>query len=257
MNFFYERIADKRDYHFFRQKNKPFTSPHFHSAQEFVLVKKGTMYATIGGKNYEIGEGHGCFIPRFNPHSYSYQDEQTEVYTFVGDYACFEPAFRSLGGVPPTKFTFDDYPLLENAANFYISQTDERLKKTAFIGMVSLLLAKIAAKNVLLPTQKDSATDKICAALEYVENNSEKELSLPILAEKFGYSPQHFSRLFHEYMPVHLNEYINSVRIARARRKIEEGVPVSDAAFSSGFSSLETFYRVYKKLFGKSPNAKK
>lgn len=257
MNFFYERIADKRDYHFFRQKNKPFTQSHFHSAQEIVLVKKGVMRATISGKTYEIQTGYGCFTPRFCPHSYSYVEDNTDVYTFVGDYSCFEDVLRSLGGVPPTIFKFNDYSLLEPAAEFYANQTDERLKKTAFSGMVTLLLTKIAADNPFQPLQKEAATDKICAALEYVENNSDNQLSLLILSEKFGYSPQHFSRLFHAYMHVNLSEYVNSVRIFKAQKRIETGLNITDAAFLSGFSSMETFYRVYKKAFGKTPNAKK
>lgn len=257
MNYFYEREADRRDYYFFRQKNKPSTSSHFHSAQELILVKKGTMYATIGNTHYEIEAGQGCFVPRFRPHSYSYQDENTEVYTFVGDYSCFENAIQTLGGVPPTKFYFSDFSLIDPMAEYYSKISLNTNKKVFFTGLVNVLLARIAESNTLVPIKKDESEDKICAALEFIDRNSEKELSLPLLAEKFGYSPQHFSRLFHAYVQTGLNEYVNSVRISRAKRRLEAGMNATDAAFLSGFSSIETFYRVYKKAYGTSPNIKK
>lgn len=262
MEYFYEYNADKRSYRYFKHKSAPYTSPHFHSAYEIILVKKGKMQASIDNKSYEISAGEGCFIDRFLPHCYrsgeegaqtEFGDPDTEVYIFVGERSYFTDTFSVLGGVPKAKFSFRDFLPVESVARFYEEQTTEKIKDAAFKSMTALLLAAIARENDFLPVSSDVFSVTVCAALEYVETAYAEDLSLKTVAERFGYSPQHFSRLWHKHLPFHLSDYINAVRVARAKNLISGGLPVTEAVFSCGFQSMATFYRVYKKTYGVTP----
>ena len=54
-------------------------------------------------------------------------------------------------------------------------------------------------------------------------------------------------------MKVNLTEYINIARVNYARKLLSSDKNVSDVAFESGFNSMPSFYRAYKKVFGILP----
>jgi AraC-like DNA-binding protein len=56
-------------------------------------------------------------------------------------------------------------------------------------------------------------------------------------------------------MKINLTEYIGIARINYAKKilDIDRKKSVAEIAFESGFSSVPTFYRAYKKVFGTLP----
>lgn len=253
MSYYYESKADRQNYHYVKHKNGSFSQPHFHSAAEFIIVRRGRMLASVSGKEYIIGAGEGCFADRFCVHSFSEPEKDTEIYIFVGSGEIFAPVIEELGGVPDTKFTFSDFDLLDRVIEYYESAKNESVKLSVFKGAVTLLLAAVAEKNTLLPKSgRDSSAD-ICDILLYINEHFTEDLTLDSLAARFGYSPQYFSRIFHRYMKINLTEYINVARVNYARKQLSHGKSVAEIAFESGFGSMPSFYRAYKKVFGELP----
>ena len=248
----YEKAADEQGYCYYKHKTEPNTHLHFHAAQEMIFVKRGIMYAIIDGKRYEIGAGEGCFVRSYLPHLYSHENPETEVFIFVATDEYFREAFSSLRGTPPVQFRFSDYPLLD-ALGKSLESSSKTTFQTTFLGTLLLLLSKIASENALLPQTSETVSDVVRSALIFVQNHYAEDLSLSRLAREFGYSPQHFSRLFHKHLQINLCQHVNAVRVVNAQSRIEKGVPVKTAAFECGFSSLESFYRAYKKHFRHPP----
>jgi YesN/AraC family two-component response regulator len=123
--------------------------------------------------------------------------------------------------------------------------------------MVSVLLSIIAQNNGLIESKKDAGASLIINVLTYVQKNFADDLSVKTLADKFGYSREYFSRTLNKYVKEPWSDYVNRLRVTRADALIKEGgISVINAAFSCGFSSPNTFYRAYKKVFGKSPKEK-
>ena len=137
-----------------------------------------------------------------------------------------------------------------------MSEGNANVFPALFSGAVALLLARIAQSDTLLPRPSAGVSGLIQNVLAYVQERFSEDLSLSRLADKFGYSPQHFSRLFHKYLHISLPEHVNAVRVVHAQRLLDEGKSATEAAFESGFSSLETFYRTYKKAYGTTPTLK-
>ncbi len=99
-------------------------------------------------------------------------------------------------------------------------------------------------------------TKKIQPAYEYIlENFTSRDLNLPDLAAMCGMSEVHLRRLFHKVYKTSPLQFINSLRLNKARAMLEnrDGT-VINIAFSCGFADMYYFSRVYKKHFGYPPS---
>ena len=253
MSYYYESKADRQNYHYFNHKTCPFSQPHFHSAAEFIIVRQGRMLASVSGEEHIISAGEGCFVDRFCIHSFSELEGNTEIYIFVGNGEIFLPIIRELGGVPQTRFSFSDFALLDSVADYYDKAKNENIRAAVFKGAVTLLLAAVAEQNPLVSDPRQDSPGDICNILLYINEHFKEDLTLDSLAARFGYSPQYFSRLFHKYMKVNLTEYVNVARVNYAKKQLSLGKSVAEIAFESGFGSMPSFYRAYKKVFGELP----
>jgi AraC-like DNA-binding protein len=64
-----------------------------------------------------------------------------------------------------------------------------------------------------------------------------------------GISPSYLSRLFKEEMSMSFVDYINQIRIEKAKYLlINSDIPVKDIGYQTGFYSMQNFFRVFKKL---------
>ena len=255
MSYYYESRSDEHNYHYVKHKNGPFTPLHFHSASEIIFVRRGCMRASVNGEEHIIGEAEGCFVDRFCVHSFSEIEKDTEIYVFVGNSELFDPVFSDIGGVPSVKFRFDDYDLLDKVVASYDSAKNESVRLVSFKGAVALLIAGIASENNINDASEKGPSSSICAVLRYIGEHFNEDISLNSISAEFGYSPQYFSRIFHKYMKVNLSEYINIARVNFAKKLLDSDKSVTEIAFESGFNSMPSFYRVYKKVFGELPRS--
>ncbi len=255
MKYYYESRSDTQNYHYIKHKNDPSVAPHFHSAFEIVMVRRGSMLAVINGEESQIKAGEGCFVDSFSLHTYSALDGNTEVYVFVGNSSDFDDTFSEIRGVPPVKFSFREFALLDTIVSRYKSMKDDAVKGSFFRGAFALVLSLIASENDLQKTDKAYKTGDFCNVLRYISEHFTEDLTLTSLSAHFGYTPQYFSKIFHRYMKINLSEYINVARVNYAKKIIDSNPEksVAEVAFESGFSSVPSFYRAYKKVFGKLP----
>ena len=97
--------------------------------------------------------------------------------------------------------------------------------------------------------------DTFNAAVEYINRHYNEELSVNTLASKFFISPSYFSHLFKKNSGKGVIEYINEVRVSRARALLETtDTPIGDIALAVGFGDINYFSRKFKELTGVSPS---
>lgn len=79
-------------------------------------------------------------------------------------------------------------------------------------------------------------------------------LSVEALANRFGYSPTYFGRVFKQQTGESLNDLIRSVRVQRAKELLADtDIPVHEIALQVGFGSEKYFYHVFKRTVGLTP----
>jgi AraC family transcriptional regulator len=96
---------------------------------------------------------------------------------------------------------------------------------------------------------------RINKAIYYIDTHLDQKLLLQDIAEKAHFSPYHFHRLFSVVMKETPNEYIVRKRIEKAASFFlnKKNISVTEASERTGFSSISSFSRAFKKFYGLAP----
>ena len=252
----YELSAEQKGYYLFRRRGDYETPAHFHGAVEFLFVQSGEQEVIIDGERRTLSAGEACFVDSFSVHAYFLAPEAT-VHILLGEKQYFDRCFSAFGNkVPPKFFPFKDFELLSSLIAFCGREwTNEVHKSENFEGCVKILCSAIAESIPLLPRQTDKASSLVGEILKYTEKHIQNDLSLRAIAQQFGYSHEHLSRLLHKYLSENWNSYVNRIRARKVESLLTANPDASvlNIAYECGFESPNTFYRAYKKEFGKKP----
>lgn len=116
----------------------------------------------------------------------------------------------------------------------------------------------IDQKNKALPetaNPKLNMTKKMADVCLYISENYTTPLTLDDAALFMGVSKSYFAHLFRQYTNSTFIDFLTEVRVKRAQSLfLNPGVQIIDIAFDSGFSSLSSFNRSFKKITGLSPS---
>jgi AraC-like DNA-binding protein len=130
--------------------------------------------------------------------------------------------------------------------------------QTALDSMINTLLrikhADGSAAVKKEPVRRD-LSPAIERALDYIDNNFSRSLTLNEVAEKSGMSKYHFCRVFKSKTGKSFTEYLNKKRIEAAKHLLtSRKVNVSEVCFAVGFNDLSYFTRVFKEVSGRKPS---
>ncbi len=104
-------------------------------------------------------------------------------------------------------------------------------------------------------TETRSDGDKyVKKAISYIRQNMAQEITLDGVADHAGISKFHLARQFKAYTGSTVIATVNLIRCTEARRMIEGGRSVSEAAAACGFENLSYFTRSFKKCFSMVPS---
>ncbi len=88
----------------------------------------------------------------------------------------------------------------------------------------------------------------------FIDAHADQPINLTALARGAGLSPFHFLRLFATVVGVTPHQYLIRTRLRRAARiLVDEDVPITIAAYQSGFGDLSNFVRTFRRAAGVSP----
>ena len=94
-------------------------------------------------------------------------------------------------------------------------------------------------------------------ALDYLEENLDKEIRLEELGRLAGCSAYHFQRMFSYLAGVPLKEYIRRRRMTRAAADLRAGEKVLEVALRYGYDSPTAFNRAFQGIHGVAPSLAK
>ncbi len=89
--------------------------------------------------------------------------------------------------------------------------------------------------------------------LDFIGDSIEVNLTLDLLAQNCSLSKYHFLRVFKKEIGMTPHSFIINERINRANILLQNGVSISEASQSVGFSDQSHFTRNFKKYFGYTP----
>lgn len=230
-------------------------SPHFHRSFEMLYVTDGCLKGVINGEEIVAEADDIVFVQKYYSHSYEPLDHYKKyVFMIPPDiYTDFEKPLAQMtlpALMADKEFNRTLKPLIENLQK-NISSKSSLVKK----GYMNVIMGELIAHYPLKPIQKNNSVELLVKILDYIDANYDKPLTLDSISTTFGYNKYYFSKLFNRYIGENLNNYVNIVRLQQMMKKAKgkENISIIDLAYECGFESLATFYRYFKKIYGKAP----
>lgn len=111
-----------------------------------------------------------------------------------------------------------------------------------------------AAEEISLLNAKQS-NQKIARIQEYIEQHISEDISLNDVAAWVGLSPAYVSRTFKKSTGQNFVEYLNICRVEQAKQLLKSTqLSIKEIGFKSGFNSMQSFIRTFKKLENCTPS---
>ena len=144
----------------------------------------------------------------------------------------------------------------EYTVSAYILFRDETTSMSAECSAMTPALLESVEKeieNILLPQENRNET--IVRAQQYIIDNISRPISLDEVAKNAFISPSYLSSLFKKVTKVSLVDYINIMKVKRAKALMNEGErKIFSIAESLGYENIYYFSKVFKKVTGETPS---
>jgi AraC-like DNA-binding protein len=244
---------------------------HWHHAAEIVYPINGNYAALVNGQEYSMKERDILFIPGGEIHNFDTHVKGNRY--FIQFEIATLDVFGHLNKLTPllsiTKLISPDndellHHQLEDELIKLINEYNQKtpsyilaLNARIFDILVFLsrnLIDKAAAASAQNETKKLYSSQKLTSALQYIEEHYQNDISLKDVSAAAGFSQYYFSRIFKEMTEQSLPQYLNERRIKKAEKLLTtHNISILETAHATGFNSLATFNRAFKKIKGCTP----
>jgi AraC-like DNA-binding protein len=244
---------------------------HWHNAIELLYVIKNSFVVFVNSQRYDMRENDILFIPSGDIHEFksemntgtrvfiNFELSSFSIYSFLERIRSHMRDVRLI--VPEDGSLHKEIEAeIQKMMNVNdLSDFTNQLYYTARIVDIVLLLCKsttshINIENMVSSKKKLNGLEKINRSFEYIEKNYCEDICLKDIANAAGFSEFYFSRLFKEITEKSFHQFLIEFRIKKAEILLtDSNYSISEAAYSSGFSSISTFDRLFKKIKGCSP----
>ena len=249
---FYERRL--RPFDWFRAENLEFF-PHTHGHVELIRVREGEIALAIGQSVRILSPGEMAIVFPNTVHSYkSERQSACELLIFdtelVSEYA--PQLTRSLPAEPflAAHQVHRDVQLAIRALRH--AQQPSPL----WHGYLLILVGRVLEQLTLERRPAPPNVDLLHRLLMYLDEHFREPLSLEGIGAQLGASRYQISRCFSQQIGCNFNSYVNALRTAYAAGLLRHGgLSIAEVGYESGFDSMSTFYRAFKRDQQLSPKA--
>ncbi|HRU97158.1 AraC family transcriptional regulator [Ruminococcus sp. XPD3002] len=242
---------------------------HWHNAVEIIIPLHNGFSVTSGGVEYNLNEKEIIIIPPGELHQMPAREGRriifqcdNSVLSEVSTLEAITPVFASAIHITPELdkdlYVIARKGILDIYTEYYSREPMADVK--IYINLIRMLTAvrEFQIRQVNEAAMNSISTDdsrKFSYVMKYINQNYTEEISLEKLASIAGYSKYHFSRIFKEYNNMSYIQYINNKRIKAAERLlVDPELSITEVAMRSGFASLTTFNRAFRKAKNCTPS---
>lgn len=220
-----------------------------HSRYVFLVALEGSgsMGVETGTRQINEGDAHLLF-----PHQIHYYIDLPEKFTWL--YVTFDlegPARQVLelwrnGG---RRLNAQGREWLEKFLACF--QADQGLEGSIALGKVFEAMETAASSE----NKANPDGDLVARVKRHIMDNLEGDLAMPALSREMGVSESYLRAIFREGAGVSLGNFVRSVRLVQATYLLEEDqLDLGDIAEKTGFGSLTSFTRAFRRMYEMTPS---
>ena len=227
--------------------------PLFHPHCEVICVLRGELSVTVSGEERRLSEGEGAFIFPYVTHSYQEaKGAEVAVILFDPKITYFDALLTSHR--PKTPFVSDVASLLSVMERICrLNKSHDKVLMNGAVGYLNGVIAELSSRLVLEKCDPDE-NDVSKRILEYCSEHYCEDISIKSVSEALFISQSYVSRVFAKKLCYGFREYINLLRIERAKRLLATtDEPVLDVMLECGFKNQSSFNRIFREIVGVSP----
>ena len=232
---------------------------HFHEYYVIGFIENGQRYLSCKNKEYTIAPGDLLlFNPRDN-HTCEQIDGKALDYRCINiqpeimSKAVFEITGREYLPCFTSQVVFHSelVPLLKELHLMIMQEEKDFRKEEIFFFLLEQLIEEYTDQNMPSPKSEQSMEAK--AICEFLEQNYMKNITLDDLSNLTGLSKYYLLRSFTKQKGISPYSYLETIRIDKAKRLLEQGVLPIDVALRTGFTDQSHFSNFFKKFIGLTP----
>lgn len=261
---------DFKMFHIIDRQRKEFAY-HYHDFNKIIIFLKGNINYSIEGKNYllkpydivMVNEGE-IHRPAVLDHS---EYERIIIYVstqFLHSYAgqdynlsyCFERAKSEKTNVLRIH-SLEKSKLYQVCLELEHSFTDHAFAKELYQKILFLefmiQLNRTVISNHINYLNSAIGNTKLLQILDFINEHLAEDITIDKLSEYFYLNRYYLMHFFKEETGYTIGNYITEKRLLLAKNLVQNGSPVTEACFQSGFRNYSTFSRAFKKAFHTVP----
>lgn len=246
-------------------------SIHWHTDNEIIMPLENCYSVEIDQRTYDLNPGDIIIIPSGEIHELTAPPTGKRIITLFDN-----SLFSDLYGMDTIKnylypcilIRSDDtstyagqlISLLKQLADEYINQTPfyeasiHSLLINFFVIIGRNYIEWDKSHTAVKDLKQHASIDKVLSICKYINAHCTENISLEELAALAGFSKYHFSRLFHEFSGISYYDYLMKRRILHAESLLcDPNLSVIEIAMQSGFNSMSSFNRNFRKIKKCSP----
>lgn len=238
--------------------------PHWHDAPEFIYILEGGFSITINTTTLALRQGGMIYINGGEIHSLEETEPGSTLLTVQFAPELFKHINKDLLLDYRVKnadcYTSQD-AAVATAFHELLADVVESSDATSYhkMSLTYLLLARLQDAGILVDDREQIDTRQkdetlIKDSIEYINANYGDSLTLDQLAKRASLSYHHFSKLFKKISGYNFKEYLNYVRINKARFLLRNTtIPITDISYRCGFSEHKYLIAVFRKHYSMTP----
>ena len=232
---------------------------HFHEYYVIGFIEKGKRYLLCKNKEYTVEPGDFVIFNPLDNHTCEQIDGKTL------DYRCIniQPEVMSIAVYEITGSEIMPYftshvifhselvPLLTELHQMIMQEETDFRKEELFLFLLEQLLEEYTEQDVTNPAAEPSA--EIKAVCDYLEKHFADSINLEDLCSLTGFSKYYLLRSFTRQKGISPYSYLETIRIGKARKLLEQGILPIEVALQTGFTDQSHFSNFFKKFIGLTP----
>lgn len=264
---YYTILGDEIDFPFYVMgvgvdyKQRDIDRPDGYDKQQLIFCKSGKGELSFDGVTYPFEKNTLVYLPPHYPHSYKGTSEESFITCWVNFKGRETGNTLAAIGIDPDKPEIRQCAdvkgltlLLYKIYNFI---SEDRLYGNYYASAALYESFIEINKQINRKLSEFDATDseRMSSILAYIKENFCSQIKMSDLCEISGYSEQHLCRLFRKHLNTRPIEYVELMRIQKAKEMlIETNLPIIDIANMIGYENAAYFSKLFKRHISCTPS---